>query len=317
MTRFEALPSTFAIVRTAGYRGPQFQILTSHCEPWNNHPFGDRGDEPYNIVEEWVGQYDDGPYRLEQPRNNETDRRIYQAKYRNPITNDVLEVKYWYLPFVLEVGIRRVPLLEFQYRSWIPHSQRTIEVDLPMSMTQFMSIFERIQRDRLDDIRDGEDRVMTTNERRFQRALSRYPRGPDDYDDRLNRNERYVGAGGEARMRYMDRPPSPVPPRIIEVPVERVVRVPVDRVVIQTRVAPLPKTIGDILISNARKGADSCPIVATPYSECDSLSITSCFHIFDGPSLTRWCEDHTSCPVCRTKIENIITETRGDAVSTV
>jgi hypothetical protein len=37
----------------------------------------------------------------------------------------------------------------------------------------------------------------------------------------------------------------------------------------------------------------------TLYSECDSLSITSCFHIFDKESLDHWFESNSTCPVCR------------------
>jgi hypothetical protein len=212
---------------------------------------------------------------------------------------------------VLQVESHRVPLLEFQYRSWIPTTNRRIEVEMPLSMNQFMDIFERIQRDRLDDIRVSEDDPNARQEYAYPPRLYR-ANGPDDYDDRLNPNERFVGA--MARRQPPSRPLTPpAPPEIRVVQVE----VPVERVVVQTRVSPLPKAVGDILLANARRSTDSCPIASTPFSECDILSITSCFHVFDAPSLTRWCEDHTSCPVCRAKIENTVTETRGNAMPTM
>jgi hypothetical protein len=310
MTRTDVLPSAFSILRTNGYRGPYFQILLSRSSPRSHNPFGNRNEEHYNIVEEWIPHYDAvGPYRLEQPRGYENDRNIYKTKYRHPQSNEVLEVYYWFLPFVLEVESRRIPLLEFQYRSWIPHSQRRIEVDMPISMNQFMDIFERIQRDRLEDIRLRDDEPSSRYDYAHRAILSRF-NGPDDEDDRLSINDHLVGA--RAR-RHVSRPTTPPQPEIRVVQVE----VPVERVVVQTRVAPLPKAVGDILIANARRSTDSCPIIATPFSDCDTLSITSCFHVFDGPSLTRWCEDHTSCPVCRAKIENIVTETRGNGVPTM
>lgn len=42
----------------------------------------------------------------------------------------------------------------------------------------------------------------------------------------------------------------------------------------------------------------SCPIAMTPIEE-DSAAITTCQHIFDRDSITRWLTDHENCPVCR------------------
>lgn len=308
MTRIHNLPQAFAIVRTSGYREPSFQILMARSNARSYHPFDDHGTEGYTIVEDWTPNHGQSqPYRLEQTPGYESDRNIYKVRYRHPQTNELHEVNYWFLPFMLDVLGRSIPLLEFQYRSWLPHSPRRIDVDMPMSMSSFMSIFERIQRDRLEDIRVREDGSARQDYNYFSQMPHIY--SEDDHDDRSNLNERLIGAR-RTRRQYSrpSTPPSQPEVRIVQV------EVPVERVVVQTRSTPLPKAVGDILLSNARKSTETCPILATAFSECDLLSITSCFHIFDAPSLTRWCEDHTSCPVCRTKIENVITETRENAV---
>jgi hypothetical protein len=139
-------------------------------------------------------------------------------------------------------------------------------------------------------------------------------RGYDDHDDRLSVSTEYIGARTRRYIPQHERPPTPPPqPEIRIVQVE----VPVERVVVQTRVAPLPKNVGEVLLSHARRGADSCPIAATPFSECTQLCVTSCFHVFDFESLTRWQSEHTSCPVCRCKIENVVSEARVDGVPAV
>jgi hypothetical protein len=79
--------------------------------------------------------------------------------------------------------------------------------------------------------------------------------------------------------------------------------------VTQIRVQPLPKHVGEVLLSAARKGTDSCPIAALTFAECSSLAVSSCFHIFDKESLERWMTTSASCPVCRSKIENVVSET--------
>jgi hypothetical protein len=88
----------------------------------------------------------------------------------------------------------------------------------------------------------------------------------------------------------------------------RVVEVPVERVVVHQKILPLPKGVGDALIRDARASTESCPILQTPFSECRKLAVSSCFHIFDKESLATWQQAHTSCPVCRCKIENVVSE---------
>jgi SUMO ligase MMS21 Smc5/6 complex component len=62
------------------------------------------------------------------------------------------------------------------------------------------------------------------------------------------------------------------------------------------------------LLQQARSGSESCPIAAQPYSECSTLTVTSCFHIFDKASLERWTQTHDTCPVCRVYLTNRVNE---------
>jgi hypothetical protein len=80
----------------------------------------------------------------------------------------------------------------------------------------------------------------------------------------------------------------------------------VERIVIKANT--LPKAVGDILLASARKGEDTCPITSTPLASCEKLCVTSCFHVFDNESLLKWNETNDKCPVCRCKIENIVSE---------
>ena len=62
---------------------------------------------------------------------------------------------------------------------------------------------------------------------------------------------------------------------------------------------PLPTHVFEALLRDAKVGKECCPISMTSYSECEALSITSCFHIFEKNSIEQWFNTKTSCPVCR------------------
>jgi len=338
MTQFIRLPETFAILRTNGYRGPCFQLLRSRYPPSRSDRYFSEETgrhERFNIVED-ITPEDSVEFRLEEEQNYELHRRLFKVRYQNSQTRAILETTFWVLPFRIFRGNEVFPLLEFHTRAWIPRSPYNLDVRLPFSMEHLISTIERIQTDVLHEIRHHEDEqgsladlynripsaggmdIRSFFRRQRPARPNRYFEdtfyGEDDVDDRLSIDTQYVGAGvGRARRGYAHSPPPP--PRVVES--VRIVEVPVERVVVQTRIAPIPKNIGDILLSNARAGADSCPIAAIRFSECAKLCVTSCFHIFDESNLNRWRQDHTSCPVCRCKIENVVSETRVDGVPTV
>jgi hypothetical protein len=52
------------------------------------------------------------------------------------------------------------------------------------------------------------------------------------------------------------------------------------------------------LIKKAIENGDVCPITCAPLERRKAL-VLECEHIFDRSSITRWLNDHTTCPVCR------------------
>jgi hypothetical protein len=304
-------PEIFAILRD-GVREPCLQILRSFpCE----YHRGLRRNTSYR-----------GYYEISNVENPEEfdgrllpassflshERTIHTLHTFHPETAEPLDVYYWMTPYVLQGNRGRViPLLEFQYRSWIPVGYHPLPVRA--NLNEVYAILSQIQQERLDEIRRREDNEAFQNPPRHYSDPYFQPRrhNEDLQDTWWRMTER--GAGNHRRSR--PQTPPPPSPRIIES--VRLVEVPVDRVVVQHRILPLPKDVGNLLLSNARKSADSCPIAATPFSECESLCVSSCFHIFDASSLARWQETHTSCPVCRCKIENVVVEEGQNGVPTV
>lgn len=321
MTQFVRLPETFAIVRTNGYRGPIFQVLHSryivNSERYNEYIAQRHESNRYNIVNDITADYF-REYELQEDRNYELHRRLFKIRYQHPETHAILETSFWLLPFRLVSNQEAIPLLEFHTRAWIPRSTYSLPVSIPFGINRLLQAIESIQQDVLHEIRHREDEQAGGMDirsffspRRYSHA---YSYGEDDQDDRMSIETHYVGAIPDRRShRYRQSPPPS--PRLVES--VRIVEVPVERVIVQTRVAPIPKNVGDILLANARAGTDSCPIASTPFSECTNLCVTSCFHVFDTENLNRWRQEHTSCPVCRTKIENVVSETRVDGVPTV
>ncbi len=303
-------PNIFAILRD-GTRNPCLQILRSYaCDyPRNlrrNRNEYHRGYYEISNVDD-LSDYDGR--LLSDPSNMPRGRTIYTLHTFHPETTEPLEVHYWYTPYALQ-GYNGVviPLLEFQYRSWIP--TRYIGVPIRANLNEIYTILSQLQQERLAEIRQMEDNgsIQTISPRRHHIPMFNNSYYNDDYDN-------YDAMGARYQRSSRALTPPPPPPRMIES--VRLVEVPVERVVVQHRILPLPKDVGNLLLSNARKGTDLCPIAATPFSECESICVSSCFHIFDAASLARWQESHTSCPVCRSKIENVVVEERQNGVPAV
>lgn len=212
------------------------------------------------------------------------DTRVSTLWYRHPETHQAQEVYFWTLPLRVtsyQTG-QQIPILEFQIRSWLPHQTATLPLEIPAH--RILDMLQEVNRERLAEIRRLEDEER---EIPWHRPPStRLGVGRDDWDDRV-------------------RTPPLLSPVIRTEPtvIERVI----ERVVVQPQ--PLPKSVGEVLLANARKGTETCPITATPFSECEQLSVTSCFHIFETESLSRWQQTHSTCPVCRTTFQNIVSET--------
>jgi hypothetical protein len=302
MPYVQHFPHVFAVVRSQAIRGPSLQILQASERNRYYYISNDPNSPRFLGI---------GLHRI---ARDQIDRTIYTLRYKTDEFSQVNEVKFWALPYYIQDRDweERIPLVEFQYRSWIPGNYDAIPMS-PIQAPEVLDSIERLQEERLLEIRESEDsnsRAFYDNSYDsymgnppFRNLLMRS--GPDDYDDRRRgRRGSFVGVG------YYDRPNTP-PSRFHQPDVrvvERVVEVPVERVVTQVRIQPLPKAVGDILLANARAGSDSCPILAIPFKECEKICVSSCFHIFDKESLARWQTTNSNCPVCRSKIENIVSE---------
>jgi len=320
MTRSYQFPELFGVVRIQPYRAPCLQFCTSSVVS-RSQPSRTRLFHPSEHMCYRIQNLSADEYTLIDPRAHLSlqflDQQIRTLSYRTSGTPEVHEVLYWHLP--IRIYNREtntlIPILEFQFRSWLPRDYEPFPLNVNLDEPELKRVLTEINQERLTRIRMDEDaqagRSLGVDIRRF---FGR-PFGPDDSDDRdtLPQDE-LIGLRGPRtpplrRARRMASSPPPILP-VREEPEIRVmeVRVPVERVVIQTRASTLPTPVGRVLLDHARKGTETCPIAASPFSECHSLSVTSCFHVFDTHSLQRWRESHTTCPVCRSEVVNVVSE---------
>ena len=61
---------------------------------------------------------------------------------------------------------------------------------------------------------------------------------------------------------------------------------------------PIPRRIAWLVAEDACKNKESCPISMDDISPI-TASVTSCFHVFDTPSLNTWLQEKNTCPTCR------------------
>lgn len=162
----------------------------------------------------------------------------------------LIEENYWYLPYQIE----NIPIIDFQYLSWIPSYYTPISI-INNSETIFNEFFE----------------IRHLNLIQLQR--SKTPPRPQSYDT-------YSPPIPSRSQTILHQPPKPI--RVKEG-------------------CPLPAHVIEALLRDAKVGKECCPISMTSYSECNSLTITSCFHIFETKSIEEWFKTKTNCPVCRTE----------------
>jgi hypothetical protein len=63
----------------------------------------------------------------------------------------------------------------------------------------------------------------------------------------------------------------------------------------------LPKHVEDVLLANAVRTKQDCPIAMEPITQ-ENGSVTSCGHIFTKDALANWLRDRNTCPECRAKL---------------
>lgn len=271
-------------------RGPYWQFFESTY--YNN-------DHSYKIVtpswESDITSVDDSgilPFQ---------ENAVRFARIRLP-NGAIRQIVFWFAPILLDTGVKdRVPVIDFNFKAWLPRPTRRIHAPYTNHITQtldalqtrYSSISSSVSYIATDDEPLSEVPVRPPTPPR-QRSRSSTPPQTDSDDETQSImtvypsfNEPWVGS--PRRLEFPPLPPSP-PASEARMPL------------------PIPEHVGTLLIADARKSNDSCPISAIPYSEITQLAVTSCFHIFDCQSLNHWRQEHSSCPVCRTTIANVVTK---------
>jgi len=68
---------------------------------------------------------------------------------------------------------------------------------------------------------------------------------------------------------------------------------------ISTPSTSIPTFVIQNHLENERNKNVNCPITLKPLKECDTLSVLSCFHIFDKESIIEYRIINNRCPICR------------------
>lgn len=72
----------------------------------------------------------------------------------------------------------------------------------------------------------------------------------------------------------------------------------------------LPRRVADALIRDLLDRQESCAITTEPFSQCNEIAITPCFHYFQKRALEQWLSTHSTCPECRATVTNFHTYLR-------
>jgi hypothetical protein len=63
--------------------------------------------------------------------------------------------------------------------------------------------------------------------------------------------------------------------------------------------AAVPKFIAELVRKEAIAKKESCPISMIPFEECQSTTLTSCYHLYETAGINRWLETNMKCPMCK------------------
>ena len=72
----------------------------------------------------------------------------------------------------------------------------------------------------------------------------------------------------------------------------------------------LPRRVAEALIRDLLDRQEHCPITTEPFSQCNEIAITPCFHYFQKRALEQWLSSHSTCPECRANVTNFQTYLR-------
>jgi hypothetical protein len=73
-------------------------------------------------------------------------------------------------------------------------------------------------------------------------------------------------------------------------------------VVVESVACPIPKFAAELMKRGAIAKNDCCPITLNPLNECQSVTITDCYHLFDTVAIDTWMRKNMNCPSCKQKI---------------
>lgn len=284
------LPNHFAILRRQSTRGPFWQLFET------NYLRSDRAYEVKTpIWESSITQVtDSGVLPIDHDR-------VHFARIKLP-NGHIRQVVYWFAPVTLDVDMYEgVPVLDFSFKAWLPSPTRRIRLE---SANDILYMLDSLQQ-RWSHVAQGSSYILDEDEAPSSSVPYRPPTPPrqssrastpeqlDSDDDTQSIMTVYPAftvplAGSPNRLVFPPLPLSPVDEASVPL--------------------PIPELVGTLLIQHAQASDDSCPISAIPYSEIQTLSATSCFHVFDTASLEQWRREHNSCPVCRTRIVNVVSK---------
>jgi hypothetical protein len=61
----------------------------------------------------------------------------------------------------------------------------------------------------------------------------------------------------------------------------------------------VPKFIAELVQKEAIAKKESCPITMIPFEDCDSTTLTSCYHLYETAGINKWLENNMKCPICK------------------
>ena len=283
-------PKHFAILRRQSTRGPFWQFFeTNYLEEMSAYEVKRPAWESSLLAVS-----DSGLQPIEYNGVN-----FVRIKLPN---GNIRQLVYWFVPVTLDVGIdESIPLLDFSFKAWLPMPNHRFSVEYP---NQILAIIDSLQ-ERWSHVSQSSSYILDDTEEPISRASYRPPT-PPRHSSRISTPEQ-IDSDDETRSIMTVYPDFTLPlggsPHRLVFP-----SLPPSPAVQEGAPLPIPELVGTLLIQHAQASDESCPISAIPYSEIDSLTATSCFHVFDTASLEQWTREHNSCPVCRNRIVNVVSK---------
>ena len=284
MTTF---PIEFAVLRTQSSRGPYWQLLkATMCRRASSRTTWFEVDPIDFDIRQVEETFQDSSFEIK--------KAIFQVP-----SGTHRELQYWVLPITLrytsDTEVINIPVVAFEYKAWLPMPRQRVPIEDRARVIQITKRFDdQFQGRSSSQFENIPVRPPTPPRSRpsspesdhsdssVRSVLTVYPIGPPGGDDT-------IVWGGEGSLHFPPLPPSPVSRP-------------------SSGALPIPELVGTLLIRDAITSDDSCPITAVPFAELESLTATSCFHVFETEAIEAWLSEHSQCPVCRHSVVNKITK---------